>query len=157
MLRPQAPNRIYIWIGRRCPTDVAKTARYQATLLLKYEHVQLLHAAQAAGGAQGGGEPPIVEVHQGSEPPQLVALLDPPPLDAEAARVNARRHSIAEELASGSSSCNPASSVDAMDIVPGDAAPGGMGAFAGMPGAGMVILPGDTAALLQVSPAVLWV
>lgn len=34
----------------------------------------------------------------GAEPPELVALLDPAPLDAEAARINAKRSSITGEI-----------------------------------------------------------
>ena len=107
------PARIYIWVGSRCPADMATTARFWAKLLLKYEHVQLLQQSQ---------QPPIVEVRQGSELAELLALLDPPLLDAESARSHARHSSIAEELASGSLACKPAGSVDAMDIVPSDEA-----------------------------------
>lgn len=92
---------------------MANSARYWAKLLLKYEHVQLLN--QSLQGISQ--EPPIVEVHQGSEPVALATLLDPPLLDAESAKSHARRTSLAEELASSSTSFHPAPLGDNMEIV----------------------------------------
>ncbi|KAG1662414.1 hypothetical protein FOA52_012347 [Chlamydomonas sp. UWO 241] len=97
------PERIYIWVGAYCPPLLAATARHHARLLLKYEHPEL--AARWHGIAQA----PVLEVRQGSEPLCLLDLLDPPRLNAEAARAQARRISIAEELAAPSLSCVPAS------------------------------------------------
>ncbi|GAX85233.1 hypothetical protein CEUSTIGMA_g12653.t1 [Chlamydomonas eustigma] len=123
-----APDRICIWIGRRCLPDLATAARYHASLLVKYEHVQLLnripHFSNSGGDSslcedpasslRPSSGPGIVEVLQGYEPSDVLSLLDPPALDPEAVRRNARCASITEEgLASASSSCHPATSVDA--------------------------------------------
>lgn len=96
MFRAQTPTRIFVWIGAACPPAFAAAARYHAELLRKYEHAHPQH------------RPSIVDVRQSAEPPELLALLDPPLLDPEAAKLHARRASLADELATGSTPCFPA-------------------------------------------------
>ncbi|KAG2483604.1 hypothetical protein HYH03_017546 [Edaphochlamys debaryana] len=71
----------YVWRGESCPEPYVGAAHKAAAQLRKFE-----------------GAGPVVEVRQGAEPPELRVLLDPPPLDAEAARINAKRSSITGEI-----------------------------------------------------------
>ncbi|PNW79482.1 hypothetical protein CHLRE_09g416950v5 [Chlamydomonas reinhardtii] len=71
----------YVWRGEHCPDAYMEAAHRAAAHLQKFE-----------------GAGPTLEVQQGAEPPELVALLDPAPLDAEAARINAKRSSITGEI-----------------------------------------------------------
>ncbi|KXZ45392.1 hypothetical protein GPECTOR_55g298 [Gonium pectorale] len=71
----------YVWRGEACPEPFAEAAHRAAQQLCKFE-----------------GAGPVVEVRQGQEPASLLKLLDPAPLDAEAARLNARRSSITGEI-----------------------------------------------------------
>lgn len=57
------------------------------------------------------------QVMQGAEPAELMSLLDPPLLDPEAARLHARRASMAEELATGSTACNPAGALGSVTLI----------------------------------------
>lgn len=57
------------------------------------------------------------QVMQGAEPAELMSLLDPPLLDPEAARLHARRASMAEELATGSTACNPAGALGSVALL----------------------------------------
>lgn len=99
----QAPYRIYTWVGSRCPPAMAAAARYHARLLLKFEgHEDVLKRIHSSSLEGKPTEPVVLEAYEGLEPAELASMIDPPLLDPEAARIHARRSSIAEELASGS-------------------------------------------------------
>ncbi|GLC37087.1 hypothetical protein PLESTB_001393100 [Pleodorina starrii] len=76
---PRGPT--YVWRGEHCPDAYAEAAQRAAAHLRKFE-----------------GAGPVVEIRQGHEPAELLAMLDPAPLDAEAARINAKRSSITGEI-----------------------------------------------------------
>ncbi|GIL51842.1 hypothetical protein Vafri_7769 [Volvox africanus] len=71
----------YVWRGEHCLDAYVEAAHRAAVHLQKFE-----------------GAGPVVEVRQGQEPIQLLVMLDPAPLDAEAARINAKRSSITGEI-----------------------------------------------------------
>ncbi|GFR42894.1 hypothetical protein Agub_g3886 [Astrephomene gubernaculifera] len=81
VLQTPAGGPTYVWRGEGCPDSYAEAAHRAAWQLRKFE-----------------GAGPVVEVRQGQEPVELRILLDPAPLDAEAARLNAKRSSITGEI-----------------------------------------------------------
>ncbi|KAG1664329.1 hypothetical protein FOA52_011643 [Chlamydomonas sp. UWO 241] len=124
-----APGRIYLWIGKLCPPDMAAAGRFHAKLLLKFEDTGLLGARRRSSEAGASGpRTPVVEVKQGREPSELKALLDPRPISDDMAGLSLPSHrsletcsDLDDELASSVDVAQPAGEApDPMQIEPVD-------------------------------------
>mmetsp|Transcript_7479 Transcript_7479/g.16214 ORF Transcript_7479/g.16214 Transcript_7479/m.16214 type:complete len:611 (+) Transcript_7479:177-2009(+) len=110
-----SPEKVYVWVGRFCPEEYEEAAKYHARLMPKFENT-----------ASTWHNMPVIVERQGQESPEFARLMDPPMLDPDAARVNARRASITGDLMLTLNSVHGSSvlgSVDAMDLGEDDSAP----------------------------------
>eukprot|EP00798_Chlamydomonas_sp_ICE-L_P024344 gene24344-9960_t len=85
------PEKMYVWVGSLCPQTFATSAQYYAQLYPKYESTHRGHTK------------PIEVVQQDEEPPDFVLVMDPPLLNPDQQRINARRNSITGDLLAGTS------------------------------------------------------